>query len=576
MSRVEWSRTAADDVEAVLSIMLCRENPNAQRIRPGRGDGGIDVYIPDEQSKWVVYQVKSFTGALQDSHKRQITKSWNSFLTNVAANHVDVAAWYLLRPADPTPGDLTWLETLTKGAAFPCEWRGLTYCDRLAADNPSVVDYYLHDGKDRLIAAIKDMMEAVAWDKAVIDEPAKSTQTLEAIYHTINSVDPHYRYDFRVEQREFDADGELPRPSMIDDGSGMLAAMTNVRPDGLAVTFRVFARFREAIVERPIPGAFTLVAEPGSTQAEAIKDFYEYGLPITAIEAKNVELDLPGGLGLTGPQEGTVFLGPAQLTTAKPLKLQFVVLEGDSDVVVAVADLNMGPATQGMVENKFALSGNEVNGVFEAVLRFDGGGGRLNFTITTGNYTGLDPSDVLPALYMLSMLAPPHRLDLRLRNGPSIGEPSPLPYALIEIPNEIIQICEALATIQAESYAPIVIPDFTDTSKAQAYEWLEAARLLRGELIPFTWNHIDIVPNDGAEMARDAFMIATESPLVTTIGDVAINLGFKLVHLEAARVGEDQSEVPPGHVRLVPAASDKGSIRWQKTSFLPPAVSIKS
>jgi hypothetical protein len=46
MARVEWTRISPDDVEYVSAVLLARENPRAQRIRPSRGDGGIDILVP--------------------------------------------------------------------------------------------------------------------------------------------------------------------------------------------------------------------------------------------------------------------------------------------------------------------------------------------------------------------------------------------------------------------------------------------------------------------------------------------------------------------------------------------------
>ena len=75
MARVEWSRHSGDDVEFVIAIMLSRENTNAQRIRPSRGDKGIDILVPVDDG-FDIYQIKSYTGEINSSRKRHITKSW--------------------------------------------------------------------------------------------------------------------------------------------------------------------------------------------------------------------------------------------------------------------------------------------------------------------------------------------------------------------------------------------------------------------------------------------------------------------------------------------------------------------
>lgn len=39
MSRIPWTIYDGEDVERVIAVMLCRENPSVVAVRPGRGDG---------------------------------------------------------------------------------------------------------------------------------------------------------------------------------------------------------------------------------------------------------------------------------------------------------------------------------------------------------------------------------------------------------------------------------------------------------------------------------------------------------------------------------------------------------
>ena len=77
--RVEWTLLSGEDAERLLAMLLCSQMPNATHLRPGQGDGGVDVFDPGPQGLDVerdVYQVKRFTGALTSSHKRQIKRSF--------------------------------------------------------------------------------------------------------------------------------------------------------------------------------------------------------------------------------------------------------------------------------------------------------------------------------------------------------------------------------------------------------------------------------------------------------------------------------------------------------------------
>ena len=153
---------------------------------------------------WTVFQIKSFTGALTPSHKRQITKSWTRLVDLVQERRLKVVAWHLVRPENPTFEDENFLADLTSDATWPCGWMGLDHCDELAASYPDVIDYYLRDGKERLDNTVRQHLTAAGFANRTEGdpiEPEASVPTLQAIHDAINSIDPHYRYDFAVLER---------------------------------------------------------------------------------------------------------------------------------------------------------------------------------------------------------------------------------------------------------------------------------------------------------------------------------------------------------------------------------------
>jgi hypothetical protein len=156
VGRVAWSLIEPGTVEQLVGIFICRENPRAMRIRPSQGDGGIDVLVPapGNPQTVVVYQVKCFHQNLTGGQKTQIEKSYRRVRRFATAHSLTITAWYLTLPLNPTNENWQWLLEFTADAEFPCEWRGLDYLEGLAAKYPDVVDYYLHDGKQRLDQAI--------------------------------------------------------------------------------------------------------------------------------------------------------------------------------------------------------------------------------------------------------------------------------------------------------------------------------------------------------------------------------------------------------------------------------------
>jgi hypothetical protein len=199
---VEWTQIEPGDIEQVVAILLYRENPAAVRPRPSRGDGGIDILVPlDNAGTVAVYQVKSFTSNLTSGQKAQAERSFRRLMDYAAVRGLRVAEWYLTMPLNPTNENLQWLEGFTTGHGLLAQWRDLDFLEGLAADYPSVIDYYLRDGKDRLQAALESLTtvlravmrtgpQASAGEKAGALEPAEAVRTLAALHDALNEHDP--------------------------------------------------------------------------------------------------------------------------------------------------------------------------------------------------------------------------------------------------------------------------------------------------------------------------------------------------------------------------------------------------
>lgn len=162
MARVPWSRHSGDDVELAIAIMLSRQNPGSQRIRPSQGDKGIDILVPVETGV-EVYQVKSYTGRIDSTRRKHIKQSWNRLQQYRVESGLPVVAWHLIMPEDPTTGDLDWFKELTRDADCLCTWKGLDFVEGLAAAHPEVIDYIFRDGKGRLETKIEDLMAIVGF-----------------------------------------------------------------------------------------------------------------------------------------------------------------------------------------------------------------------------------------------------------------------------------------------------------------------------------------------------------------------------------------------------------------------------
>ena len=87
VARVEWTRHP-DDVEPVVGMLVCSRYPNAVRVQPSQGDGGVDVFVPGEAgfgTEREVYQVKSYCKhRLTSSQKRKIKRSFDDVIQTAA------------------------------------------------------------------------------------------------------------------------------------------------------------------------------------------------------------------------------------------------------------------------------------------------------------------------------------------------------------------------------------------------------------------------------------------------------------------------------------------------------------
>lgn len=166
--RVSWDRYGADDVEAVVAMLINREHPNSVRITPSRGDGGVDILDRGAAKDGgdVVYQVKRYTAPLDDKQKGEVKASLARLLDPKTGDprwrSLNVTEWRLVTPWDPTPEAFTRLHGAALPYAVTAHWDGLTTVEQLAAKYADVIDYYLFGGRTRVQDAYTQAMALMA------------------------------------------------------------------------------------------------------------------------------------------------------------------------------------------------------------------------------------------------------------------------------------------------------------------------------------------------------------------------------------------------------------------------------
>jgi hypothetical protein len=556
---VEWSRLSGDEVEAVVSILICRDHPTATRVKPSQGDGGIDVWVPAASGS-TVYQIKGYTGLLTAARKRHIRGSWDRLLSYLEANQLTLESWFLVTPENPTTQNLKWLNELIEGARFDCFWRGLDFVDGLAAKYPDVIDYYLRDGKDRLDQAIQRYAGLTGMGNKT-GSPSEMSEGLNEIHALLNSCDPHYRYDFAVES--LGSDGEPPQ---ISNSPGMVCAVQS--NDGeRCVTFKIIARYNGATDDRPIPGGMTIGAEEGTELAHQIEEFMKFGTPLEKIPAKNVFLRLPGGFE-AAPGDALVSVGAPRPTSTRragiEVTMQVVEIDGSP---IAELDFITDEVTAGFQQQGVRGVGHDASaGAVRYELRMHQRSTTATVNLEVEDMVGRQPADLLPVLHFLDSMRPGRLLQLGVRNGPTLSEPWAIPSALVtEDQGRLwIDVCENLAEIQKHTFNKILMPDLGQHTWDDLEKWSQAAILLRGEAIEGTWTEARIHLYPGIVAADDERTVMVNQPLTVTIGADTYDLGVVGIHALTLQVDSSRaSEVHDDHldVWVVPGRDPRVTTR---------------
>lgn len=341
MPRVPWTTIDPHTCEGVIAVMVCRETPAMVRVRPSRGDGGIDL-IQITEAGWRVVQVKYYSSNLTAKQKADIAKSYNDVRATAAAKNAKIAEWLLMLPLEPTNENREWFDELTQDAGYPCEGRGLSHVEGLAATYPEVVDYYIGNGRERVEKLFSQLISIISGNPAAYPDglqPLQTVSTLQAMHASLNAHDPHYRYDFSISQQQ----GPLPPEEPL------LAMSVQLEVEDAWVTFKIYARFEEAIHERPIQINMKATMPGDSPTAEALLTSHRFGTPVTITSGEDVALeihaDLPGGLG-GHFTTGTVTLGPMRAAHIASRKLRMQMLD-PTGAVAAEARLTAEEETQG-------------------------------------------------------------------------------------------------------------------------------------------------------------------------------------------------------------------------------------
>jgi len=562
VTTVNWEREPGEKVQEFVAALLLLEHPDGNLITPARGDRGVDIQVwhPDG---FDIYQVKRYTRPLTSRQVTDVETSWSTFIRETLPV-LPVRSWTLVMPWNPTHDRLDWLDELTADAGIPCRWMGRTNLDVLAAQRPSLVDYYFGDGGQRVQRLMADALQGgreMPVGVPAEDMLAAAVERQRSIVGSLNELDPFYRYevDIRtgaVRDQPWDADTRRPfaclRYIQLDD-------------DHYSV-LRLVPRSAESLRLRPITVSARLEVSPGSPEHEAVEGFFQFGAPFQDVPGTITEVSGPAGIATPTESRGLFRFMVASTSAAGLPDLEIRLLTADG-AVLHVLDLVDVKASSGMRGPGSWLSGRDRSGAVEFQFLLNGTDGH-EFQLNGCPLTGKAPADVLPAVRLMADLRQGTGLVAAIRGG---GGPVTPVWEMRNEPTapgarRLVLLLEALAAIQRHTYDRVTVPDVDTMPQEELDEILHIGRLLNGEQIEATWSEVPLTvgSTDRLPWGGEEFVLAGIFPMTLRLngGDVTLNMRRRVLYCSArlAEPTEPSSVLAGDTLRLVPGSTARAII----------------
>ncbi|MFJ9782616.1 hypothetical protein ACIRSS_23750 [Amycolatopsis sp. NPDC101161] len=522
--RVPWERYSGDEIEAVIAMMLLREHPRGQRIRPSRGDGGIDVLVPHASHRWEVFQIKKFTTTRDRSQERQITKSWNSLLAYTKEKNIRVTAWHVVRPIDPTREDREWLSELTADSGIPSDWIGLTTVDNWAADYPQIVDYYFNNGQQYVLDTARTLVQTLgvtgATEPSTVLQPVAALASIRSIVSALNKTDPHYKYRLSAQLAPQDS-----QPVMTPAPGAAFSAV--VIEDGTMAQLDIIAHYDEAHLDRPLPVDLqvTITAESDDVRQQ-MRDFLGYGIPFTDVPASVVTAELPGGFSFADMERISVSVLANDET--RPFELRGFDHDGNLVATLSLAMQRPTEARDGT--ERLAWTGRDLADIVTVEFRIDLRDHTVTFGVTLPDISGANPTLAAESLAALHALKAGCRIKVGVPGGPPALSLAQLPEDLVSgdaEPDYLSQlsICLALRTLQTKIPQQLRVPELSTVEQGQAVGWLHAAALVEGHHVVTSWSALSVSQDTDRPLSLPCWVRVTWH-LTVEIDGAEWNLGY--------------------------------------------------
>ena len=510
--RIPWTRYSGEDVESVLATFISLEERDAIKVRPSRGDGGIDLIVYLDAETVDVYQIKKFAENLKSSQKAQIENSWKELSATTADLRVKINSWHLVMPLDPTNENLKWAKELVEPFGTKLIWDGLSRVDGWASKHPEVVDYYFSNGKEEVSEYAAKLLSMANLPDC--SDPAILENRLRDLCSHLDKLDPYYAYSVHV-LSEYDK-----RDDFCTRAPGVVMSQILVTPWSGRIAIDVIEKTPIASMLHPLTFSVKIIAGTDEEKEQA-QNFIEYGMPFTSLPAEVIDQDcqLPVGRSYEGFRRGII--KSFDLNTSNCIKSASLFWEGCGELQLIVDKTTHG--TKGVF-----FSAHDDTETFKLNFKWDASqpGGTLNYEFSFSNLANKRSRDVARTYRFLSE-ATDKKVDLRINGTSALSFNLDIRDDLIDLINKIYGLAVALETVNRAADSEMPFPDVYKTTKGEIANLRDAARLLDGESVVYSWeSHWFNLDGDKVQNLECPSLALWIKPLTVRLGDRGVFCGF--------------------------------------------------
>lgn len=541
--RIPWTRYSGEDVESVLATLISLEERDAIKIRPSRGDGGIDLIVYLDAETVNVYQIKKFAENLKSSQKAQIENSWKELLTTTADLHVKINSWHLVMPLDPTNENLRWAKELVEPSGTRFIWDGLSRVDGWASKHPEVIDYYFSNGKEEVSEYAAKLLSMANLPDC--SDPAILENRLRDLCSNLDKLDPYYAYSVHVLSEYDKRDDLCPRVP------GVVMSQILVTPGKGRIAVDVIEKTPIASMLHPMTFALKITAGTDDEKEQA-KNFIEFGMPFTSLPAEVIDqsYQLPVGRSCDGIRKGII--KTLDLPASNCVRSASLFWEGCGELHLIV-----DKATHGSKGAFF--SAHDATDTFRLNFKWIGSqsGGTINYEFSFNKLLNKRSRDVARTYRFLSE-AKDEKVELRIDDTSALYFHLGLRDDVVAEVNAIYSLAVALETVNKVADSEVPFPDYFEITKGEVAKLKDAARLLDGETIVYSWeSHCFILNGNDVHNLECPSLIFWIKPLKVRLGDKEAFCGFVQTNLVAGSLERLTDQMNGSERKLVLIPDDQ-------------------